>query len=110
MTGILGAAAATDGGLLNNTLVIMLVVLAITYVMIKLCSWAKNFALAAGIRITVFVLTGVGVVLFNFLYYRGNAMIAAEGIWQGATVAMVAALIWVVIFSFVLCTKTKAKD
>ena len=55
----------------------------------------------------VFILTGIGVIFFNVLYSQGNSKIIATGDWSGATTALLASLVWVIFFSFVLMAETK---
>ena len=109
MTGIMGASASGEG-LLNNTVIVLLLLGVVVFFMFKLYAWAKKFTLSAGIKKIVYILTGAGFAVFNGLYYKGNAMIAEEGNWQWATLALVISLIWMVIFSFVLCAQTKEKS
>lgn len=102
-----GSAAAT-GWASSPVLSILIVFLAI-YIFFKFCSWAKHFTLPAGLRKWIFILTGLGMVVFNVLYAKGNQLIAASGDWSGATIALIVSLIWVFIFAFALMAESKAE-
>jgi hypothetical protein len=106
---IFGSAAAEGGGsIFQNPLFVLLLVLVATYAFIKFCSWAKKFQLSGKLKKWIFILTGVGLLGFNVLYSKGNAMVNASGDWSGATIALVGSLVWVFIFAFALMSETKA--
>lgn len=110
MLAIFGSAAAEGGGsIFHNPLFVLLLVLVATYVFIKFCSWAKKFQLSGKLKKWVFIFTGIGLLVFNVLYSRGNAMVEANGDWSGATIAVLGSLIWVFIFAFALMAETKAE-
>lgn len=109
MLAIFGSASAEGGGLFYNPLFELLLVLVATYIFLKFCAWAKNFQLSGQVKKWMFILTGLGLVVFNFLYAKGNAMVATSGDWSGATVALLGSLIWVFIFAFVLMAETKSE-
>ena len=110
MLAIFGSAAAEGGGsIFHNPLFTLLLVLVATYVFIKFCSWAKKFQLSGKLKKWVFIFTGIGLLVFNVLYSRGNAMVEANGDWSGATIAVLGSLIWVFIFAFALMAETKAE-
>lgn len=100
---------AAKEGLFNNSLVVFLTVVIATYIFFKFCSWARKFQLSGSVKKWTFILTGVGVIFFNVLYSQGNSAITATGNWGGATIAVLAALAWVVVFAFVLMAETKAE-
>jgi len=98
-------------GLLGNDLVTFLIVLAAVFVFIKFCGWAKKAQLSAGFKKVIFILTGVGLIVFNVLYFMGNtAFKESHGMdINMATIALVSALIWVFIFAFALMAETKSE-
>jgi len=105
-----GGHAAEPTGIFYNPLVLLITVLVATYIFFKFCSWAKKFQLSGQVKKWTFILTGVGVIFFNVLYTQGNTAIkAGENGWGGATMALLAALAWVVVFAFVLMAETKAE-
>lgn len=107
---IFGSAAAEGGGgLLHSPLFTLLLVLVATYIFLKFCAWAKNFQLSGQVKKWMFILTGVGLVVFNYLYSKGNTMISSTGDWSGATIALIGSLIWVFIFAFALMAETKTE-
>jgi len=107
---IFGSAAAEGGGsIFHNPLFVLLLVLVATYVFIKFCSWAKNFQLSGKLKKWIFIFTGIGLLVFNVLYSKGNAMVETSGDWSGATIAVLGSLIWVFIFAFALMAETKAE-
>jgi len=101
------AEGAGEGGLFENPLVVILMVIVAIYIFIKFCSWAKSFQLSGKLKKWMFILTGVGVVFFNVLYSQGNGQILTSGDWSGATTALLASLAWVFVFAFVLMAETK---
>lgn len=106
---VFGSAAAESGGLLGNPLVLFLLVLLSIYIFIKFCSWAKKFQLTAGFKKAIYILTGAGLIVFNILYAKGNALILETGDWSGATTALLASFVWVFIFAFALMAQTKSE-
>ena len=40
------------------------------YIFIKFCSWAKNFQLSGQIKKVIYILTGVGLIVFNIIYSK----------------------------------------
>jgi hypothetical protein len=105
---IFGSAGAGHG-IWANPLVVLAIVVVSIYVFLKFCSWAKSKQLSAGVKKWVFIITGLGLVVFNVLYARGNAMVHESGDWSGATTALLASLVWVFIFAYALMTETKAE-
>ncbi|HEX3010597.1 MAG TPA: hypothetical protein VHQ70_00995 [Syntrophomonadaceae bacterium] len=109
MLAIFGSGAgAENAGIYSMPIVKILVVLLAIFIFIKFCGWAKKFQLSAGVKKAIFILTGVGLIVFNVLYSMGNKAILAGNGWGGASIAVVASLVWVFIFAFALMTETKA--
>lgn len=113
MLAIFASAEAAGGhaqtGLFYNPLVLIITVLISIYVFAKFCSWAKSFKLSGQLKKWVFILTGIAVIFFNVLYSMGNTRIKMTGDWSGATIAVLASLAWVLVFSFVLMADTKTE-
>lgn len=110
MLAIFGSAAAEGGGgLFHNPLFTILLVLVAIYIFLKFCGWAKTFQLSGQLKKWLFILTGLGLVVFNFLYAKGNTLIHETGDWSGATIALLGSLVWVFIFAFALMAETKAE-
>ncbi|SHG87847.1 hypothetical protein SAMN02745221_01181 [Thermosyntropha lipolytica DSM 11003] len=103
-----GAAHAGSGGIFSHPVVAILVVILSIIIFVKFCGWAKNFSLSKGVKKAVYILTGVGLIVFNYLYSMGNKAYA-EGDLSRATLALVVSLVWVFIFAFVLMAETKAE-
>lgn len=95
-------------GIWVNPLVVLAIVAVAIYIFLKFCSWAKGQHLSAGAKKGIFILTGLGLVVFNVLYSMGNSQIHAGGDWSGASTALAASLLWVFIFAYALMTETKA--
>ena len=93
----------------NNSLVAFLIVLLGIFVFLKFCSWAKKFQLSGGLKLAIYILTGVGLIVFNILYTMGNSAISGSGDYGMATIALVVSLVWAFIFAFVLMAETKAE-
>ena len=90
-----------------NPFLVMLGVLLAIFIFVKFCGWAKNFQLSSGLKMVVFIITGIGLIVFNVLYVQGNALILHSGDWSMATIALVSSFVWVLIFAFVLMAETK---
>ncbi|MDR1617288.1 MAG: hypothetical protein LBR98_09895 [Syntrophomonadaceae bacterium] len=105
---VLGSAAGGEG-VFHNPLVVMLSVLIFTYFFVKFCGWAKRNTLPAGAKKAIFILTAIGIVGLNVLYYIGNSAISQGNGWSMATYALIGALIWVFVFAYALMTE-KAKS
>ncbi len=67
----------------------------------KFCSWAKKFALPGKVKLWTYILLGVGTIVFNVWY-----KMAEKDITQMPTV-IIASLVFVIFFSFVLMAQTK---
>ncbi|MDD2585419.1 MAG: hypothetical protein PHT79_02895 [Syntrophomonadaceae bacterium] len=106
VTAIFGS-ASSGGGIFSNSLVVFLLILLSIFVFLKFCSWAKKFQLSGSVKKWIYILTGVGLVVFNLLYSMGNNMILQSGDWSGATNALLGSLIWVFIFAFALMAEKK---
>ncbi|NLN87727.1 MAG: hypothetical protein GX133_09075 [Syntrophomonadaceae bacterium] len=104
------ASGAGGEGLFYNPVVLLLSVLVAICIFVKFCGWAKGFQLSGSLKKWVFILTGVGLVFFNVLYSMGNKQILASGDWSGATIAVLASLAWILVFSFVLMAETKTQS
>lgn len=91
---------------LTTNLIYVGAILLAVYVFIKFCGWAKGFQLSGKVKKTIFLLTGVGLVVFNVLYAMGNVAIQT-GDWSGAFIAVAAAMAWVFVFAFALMAENK---
>lgn len=92
---------------ITNPVISVLIIFAAIYLFIKFCTWSKQFQLPAAFRKWIFILTGVGMIVFNVMYAKGNTLIAASGDWSGATIALITSLIWVFLFTFALMAENK---
>lgn len=99
--------APKPAGLLGNDFVTLLIILAAVYIFLKFCGWAKSVQLSAGFKKVIFILTGVGLVVFNVLYAMGNKAFAAQGNLNMSIIALGSAMVWVFIFAFALMAETK---
>lgn len=99
--------ASSGEGIFSNSLVVFLAILLSIYIFLKFCTWAKKFQLSGSVKKWIYLLTGAGLVVFNLLYAKGNALIVASGDWSGATNALLGSLIWVFIFAFALMAEKK---
>lgn len=106
MLTIFGSAEQSTN-IFHNPIFVLLVVFAAIFIFIKFCSWAKSFQLSGSVKKWTFILTGVGLVVFNVLYSKGNAAVTANQDWNMASIALVGSLVWVFIFAFVLMAETK---
>lgn len=100
-------AAAGGGGLFHNPLFTLLVIFAGIYIFLKFCGWAKKRTLSGGAKKFVFILTAVGLIVFNVLYSMGNSEYTHSGDLTMATIAISSALVWVFVFAFALMSETK---
>lgn len=109
MLSIFASTGNEQSGLFYNPVVLILMVLVAVYLFLKLCTWAKKFQLSRQVKKLVYILTGLGVVGFNILYTMGNTQVHSNGNWNEATTALLASLVWVLVFAFVLMAETKAE-
>lgn len=86
----------------------VLFVLFMAFIFLKFCGWAKGKELSAGAKKAIYILTGLGLVVFNGLYMAGNTAVKAGEGYNMATIAMVSSAVWVFIFAYALMTETKA--
>lgn len=100
---------AENAGIYSMPIVKILIVLAAIFMFLKFCGWAKKYYLSGGIKKAVFILTGVGLVVFNVLYSMGNTAITAGDGWGSASIALVASLVWIFVFAFALMAQTKTE-
>lgn len=96
-------------GIFVNPLFNILVVILAVYIFLKFCSWAKKFQLTAGAKKLIYILTFVGMVVFNIYYSKGNQAIHESGDWGVASIALLGSLVWVFVFAFGLMADTKTE-
>jgi hypothetical protein len=106
---IFGSHAASAPGIWGNPLFTFLMVILGIFIFLKFCGWAKKFSLSAGFKKAIFILTGVGLVVFNVMYSMGNKAFAQSGDLNGALIAFLASMAWVFIFAFALMAETKSE-
>jgi len=106
---VFGASGASAPGIWGNPLFTFLMVLLGIFIFLKFCGWAKKFQLSKGLKKVIFILTGVGLVVFNVMYSMGNKQLASSGDVNGALIAFVASMVWVFIFAFALMAGTKVE-
>ena len=109
MLALFGSSGSAAPGIWGNGLFTFLMVLLGIFIFIKFCGWAKKFQLSAGFKKIIFILTGVGLVVFNVMYSMGNKQFTSSGDLNGALVAFLASMVWVFIFAFALMAETKAE-
>lgn len=110
MLAIFGSGAgAENAGIYSLPIVKLAIVLLAIFIFIKFCGWAKKFQLSGGVKKAIFILTGIGLIVFNMLYSMGNAAIKAGGDWSNASIALLASLAWVFVFAFALMAQTKTE-
>lgn len=109
MLALFGSSGPAAPGIWGNPLFTFLMVLLGIFIFIKFCGWAKKFQLSAGFKKIIFILTGVGLVVFNVMYSMGNKQFTSSGDLNGALVALLASMVWVFIFAFALMAETKAE-
>ncbi|MBO8159127.1 hypothetical protein [Thermosyntropha sp.] len=101
-------AHASGAAIFYNPIVAILIIILAIVLFVKFCGWAKNFSLSKGVKKAVYILTGIGLIVFNYLYSIGNKAYA-EGDFSRATIALLVALVWTLIFAFVVMTETRAE-
>ncbi|MGI5920803.1 MAG: hypothetical protein ACOX6I_03625 [Syntrophomonadaceae bacterium] len=108
MLAIFGSGGVEGSGIYAIPAFKILIVLLAIFIFLKFCGWAKKCKLSAGVKKITMILTGVGLVVFNILYSKGNAAIEATGDWNSASIALLVSLVWVFIFAFALMAETKS--
>jgi hypothetical protein len=106
---LFGSSGSAAPGIWGNGLFTFLMILLGIFIFVKFCGWAKKFQLSAGFKKIIFILTGVGLVVFNVMYSMGNKQFTSSGDLNGALVALLASMVWVFIFAFALMAETKAE-
>ncbi len=109
MLALFGSSGSAAPGIWGNGLFTFLMILLGIFIFVKFCGWAKKFQLSAGFKKIIFILTGVGLVVFNVMYSMGNKQFTSSGDLNGALVALLASMVWVFIFAFALMAETKAE-
>lgn len=99
--------AVANGGFLHGPLFTILVIVLTVFIFLKFCGWAKKQEMSAGAKKGIFILTAVGLVVFNVMYSIGNKAFTTSGDLNMATIAVVSAFLWVFIFSYALMSETK---
>ncbi len=97
--------SAEPQSLATNLIYIAAIILSV-YIFIKFCGWAKGFQLSGSAKKAIFILTGLGLVVFNVLYAIGNLGVK-DGNWNGAFIALAVSIVWVFIFAFALMSESK---
>ena len=98
--------AVQGEGLLNNPAVQVLAIVISTYLFLKFCGWAKTFTIPGGFKTTIYVVTGLGLIIFNVLYSKGNQAVAF-GDYNPANMALAVSMIFTLIFAFALMAEKK---
>jgi len=106
---LFGSSGSAAPGIWGNGLFTFLMILLGIFIFVKFCGWAKKFQLSAGFKKIIFILTGVGLVVFNVMYSMGNKQFTSSGDLNGALVALLASMVWVFIFAFAQMAETKAE-
>jgi len=106
---LFGSSGSAAPGIWGNGLFTFLMILLGIFIFVKFCGWAKKFQLSSGFKKIIFILTGVGLVVFNVMYSMGNKQFTSSGDLNGALVALLASMVWVFIFAFALMAETKAE-
>lgn len=109
MLALFGSSGSAAPGIWGNGLFTFLMILLGIFIFVKFCGWAKKFQLSSGFKKIIFILTGVGLVVFNVMYSMGNKQFTSSGDLNGALVALLASMVWVFIFAFALMAETKAE-
>ena len=109
MLALFGSSGSAAPGIWGNGLFTFLMILLGIFIFVKFCGWAKKFQLSAGFKKIIFILTGVGLVVFNVMYSMGNKQFTSSGDLNGALVALLASMVWVFIFAFALMAETKTE-
>ncbi|MGI5912466.1 MAG: hypothetical protein ACOX6E_07805 [Syntrophomonadaceae bacterium] len=109
MLAVFGASGSNAPGIWGNPLFTLLVVVVGIFIFLRFCGWSKKFQLPAGLKKLIFILTGLGLVVFNIMYSMGNSQLADNGEVNGAIIALLVSIVWVFIFAFALMAETKSE-
>lgn len=97
--------------LFNNAIVQLVAVFIAIWVFLKFCSFSKNFALPAGVKKWIYIITGLLVVGLNWAFSaaiklneEGEKVIGDP---QMMLIAVVGAFVMVLVFSFALMSENK---
>lgn len=96
--------------LLDNAIVQLLIVFAAIWVFLKFCSFSKNFALPGGVKKWIYIITGISVVALNWAFSSATEGMGAETAIANEPnmlMALAAAFVMLLIFSFALMSEDK---
>ncbi len=99
------------GGILDNALVQLAIVIIGVWVFVKFCTFAKRFSLPGKVKMGAYILTGLCVVLMNWLFSSAKHGLGAEVALTNPklmTVTVLASFLAVLIFAFALMAETKS--
>ena len=99
------------GGILDNAIFQLILVIIGIWAFWKFCTFAKKFSLPGKVKLATYILTGLGVVFFNWLFSSAKQGMGGQVVLTNPklmAIAIIASLFMVLIFSFALMAETKA--
>ncbi|MGI6550048.1 MAG: hypothetical protein ACOX4Q_08455 [Syntrophomonadales bacterium] len=99
------------GGILDNAFVQLAIVVVSVWAFWKFCTYAKKFSLPGKVKLWAYILTGLCVVIMNWLFSSAKQGMGGEVVLTNPklmAIAVFASLFAVLIFSFALMAETKS--
>ncbi|NLW44327.1 MAG: hypothetical protein GXY92_03990 [Syntrophomonadaceae bacterium] len=99
------------GGILDNAIFQLILVIIGIWAFWKFCTFAKKFSLPGKVKLATYIITGIGVVFFNWLFSSAKQGMGAQVVLTNPklmAIAIITSLCMVLLFSFALMAETKA--
>lgn len=99
------------GGVLDNAIVQLALVVVGVWAFCKFCTYAKKFSLPGKVKTAAYIFTGLGVVFMNWLFSSAKKGLGADVVLTNPKLMVTAvflSLVVVLIFSFALMAETKS--
>ena len=99
------------GGILDNAIVQLVLVIVSVWAFWKFCTFAKKFSLPGKVKLTAYIITGLGVVFMNWLFSSAKQGLGAQVVLTNPklmTITVFASIFMALIFSFALMAETKS--
>ncbi len=99
------------GGILENSIVQLVLVIIGVWAFWKFCTFAKRFSLPGKVKLATYIITGLGVFGMNWLFSSAKQGMGGHVVLTNPklmAIAIIASLFLVLLFSFALMAETKA--
>lgn len=98
-------------GALADSALVQLVIIALgIFAFVKFCSFAKKFSLPGKVKLSTYILTGLGLLIMNYMFSAAKTGQGAATVMSNPAlmyISLAVSLLIVFIFSFALMAETK---